>query len=134
MKNQDKIFDAVKMVREIRNRHYEQTKKMTEEEKKEFDRKRLESYNKHREAINLDDYDFSFLKKDEPTMAKKNKTVRPENPKGAGRKNKNATKVSIRLSNHLIHAINKICEQSNSSKTQIIEDSLKQNPNIAKFL
>jgi hypothetical protein len=56
-------FDAVKMVREIRNRHYEATKNMTPEEKRAFDRQRLEGYYKHLETINLDDYNFPFIHK-----------------------------------------------------------------------
>ena len=34
--------DAVEMVRAIRDRHYEETKHMTREEKREHDRKRYE--------------------------------------------------------------------------------------------
>lgn len=38
-----KTFDAVQMVREIRDRHYEQTKDMTPEERVAFYRKKAEA-------------------------------------------------------------------------------------------
>ena len=38
-----KTFDAVQMVREIRNRHYEQTKDMTTEERVVFYREKAEA-------------------------------------------------------------------------------------------
>ncbi|MDR2643055.1 MAG: hypothetical protein LBC74_09700 [Planctomycetaceae bacterium] len=56
-------FDAVKMVREIRNNYYKVTKNMTAEEKSKFDRKELENYYKHLETLNLDDYNFPFIRK-----------------------------------------------------------------------
>lgn len=40
MDRKKKTFDAVKMVREIRDRHYEQTKDMTKEERIAFYREK----------------------------------------------------------------------------------------------
>ncbi|MDR0610338.1 MAG: hypothetical protein LBG58_09535 [Planctomycetaceae bacterium] len=56
-------FDAVKMVREIRNRHYKITKNMTTEEKRNYDRQQIEEYKRYAETLNLDDYDFPFIHK-----------------------------------------------------------------------
>ena len=53
--------DAVAMVRAIRDRHYEETKHMTTEEKRAYDRKRYEEAKKQMAAVNPDDYDLSWL-------------------------------------------------------------------------
>lgn len=42
MNRKNKTFDAVKMMREIRNAHYEETKDMTTEERILFYRKKAE--------------------------------------------------------------------------------------------
>ena len=55
--------DAVEMVRAIRNRHYEATKNMTREEKREFDRKRSERFELLRKQVNPDLSRFPFLTK-----------------------------------------------------------------------
>ena len=55
--------DAVEMVREIRNRHYEETKYMTREEKKVYDQKDYDEF-KALMAAAKPDYDrFPFLRK-----------------------------------------------------------------------
>ena len=41
MNRKNKTFDAVKMMREIRNAHYEETKDMTTEERISFYRKKV---------------------------------------------------------------------------------------------
>jgi hypothetical protein len=56
-------FDAVKMVRKIRNRYYKITKNMTAEERTEYNRQQLEEYNRYAATLNPDDFDFSFLNK-----------------------------------------------------------------------
>lgn len=55
--------DAVKMVRAIRDKHYEETKNMTPEEIREYRRKKVESFNRLMEQVNPEDYDFPFLPK-----------------------------------------------------------------------
>ena len=45
MDRKKKTFDAVKMVREIRQAHYEQTKEMTTEERIEFYRRKAHKLN-----------------------------------------------------------------------------------------
>ena len=57
------IDDAVKMVRAIRDKHFEETKNMTREERLEYRRKKVEEFNELRKQVNPDDYDFSFLAK-----------------------------------------------------------------------
>ena len=61
--NNDLPNDAVEMVREIRNRHYQATKHMTREEKRAYDQKRVDNFDKLRKEVNIDDYDFSWLRK-----------------------------------------------------------------------
>jgi len=57
--------DAVEMVREIRNRHYEATKHMTREEKRTYDQREYEEAKNV--MANIDpsqcQYDFAWLKK-----------------------------------------------------------------------
>jgi Na+/H+-translocating membrane pyrophosphatase len=62
MKN-DLPKDAVEMVREIRNRNYEATKHMTREEKRDYMQKKVDSMKKRMKEVNLDDYDFSWLRR-----------------------------------------------------------------------
>ena len=59
--------DSVAMVRAIRDRHYEATKDMTAEEKREYDHQRLERARRKLAEVNPDDYDLSWLKS-EPLM------------------------------------------------------------------
>jgi hypothetical protein len=63
MRTDDLPTDSVEMVRAIRQRHYEETKGMTPEERFEHQRKKVEEYEQYRKTINPADYDFSFLKK-----------------------------------------------------------------------
>ena len=55
--------DAVAMVREIRNRHYEETKHMTREEKRAHDQQKVDNFKKLMKEVNPADYDFSWLHK-----------------------------------------------------------------------
>ena len=55
--------DAVEMVRAIRNRHYEETKSMTVEEKWAYDQKGIDDFKKLMKEVNPNDYDFSWLHK-----------------------------------------------------------------------
>jgi len=59
--------NVVEMVREIRNRHYEETKHMTYEEKRAHDSARMAKSVARFEAlmkeVNPDDYDFSWLRR-----------------------------------------------------------------------
>ena len=59
--------DAVEMVRAIRNRHYEETKYMTREDKRAHDSARMAKsvaeFKKLMKEVNLNDYDFSWLRK-----------------------------------------------------------------------
>ena len=57
--------DAVEMVREIRNRHYEATKNMTREEKWAYDQKEYEEAKKAMASVDTSqcNCDFSWLKK-----------------------------------------------------------------------
>jgi hypothetical protein len=58
-----KPFDGVEMVRAIRQKHYEETKGMSIEERREYYRKKTEAYEEYRKTLNPADYDFPFLKK-----------------------------------------------------------------------
>ena len=53
--------DSVEMVRAIRDLHYEETKNMTPDEKREYDRKQLEEARKTMSEVNPADYDLSWL-------------------------------------------------------------------------
>ena len=53
--------DAVELVRAIRNRHYEETKHMTREEKRAYDEKRYEESEKWFESIKPNPSRFPFL-------------------------------------------------------------------------
>ena len=53
--------DAVEMVRAIRNRHYEETKHMTREEKRAYEQKKVDNFKKLMKEVNPADYDFSWL-------------------------------------------------------------------------
>ena len=55
--------DAVAMVRAIRDRHYEETKDMTPEEKWEYDQRRLERGRQKLAATKPDPSRFPFLAK-----------------------------------------------------------------------
>lgn len=55
--------DAVEMVREIRNRHYEETKHMTVEERRAYDQKGIDDFKKLMKEVNPSDYDFSWLRR-----------------------------------------------------------------------
>lgn len=57
--------DPVKMVRAIRDKHYEETKDMTPEQRREYYRQKTESFDRRMEQVNPDDYDFPFLPKKE---------------------------------------------------------------------
>ena len=67
MMNNDLPHDAVERVREIRNRHYEETKSMTREEKQAYDRKRIDNsvaeFEKRMANIQPDYDRFPFLRK-----------------------------------------------------------------------
>ena len=54
--------DAVEMVREIRNRKYEETKHMTREEKWAYEQKGVDEFKKLMKEVNPSDYDFSWLR------------------------------------------------------------------------
>ena len=47
MDQEKKTFDAVKMVREIRDQHYEETKKMSAEERIAFYREKARKLHRH---------------------------------------------------------------------------------------
>lgn len=53
--------DPVKMVRAIRNKHYEETKNMTTEQRREYDRQKTESFDRRKGQVNPDDHEFPFL-------------------------------------------------------------------------
>ena len=53
--------DAVEMIREIRNRKYEETKHMTREEKWAYEQKGVDRMKKLMREVNPADYDFSWL-------------------------------------------------------------------------
>ena len=53
--------DGVAMVRAIRDKHYEETKNMTPDEKREHDRKRLEDARRIMKEVDPADFDLSFL-------------------------------------------------------------------------
>ncbi len=55
--------DPVRMIRAIRDRHYEETKNMTHDERWEYDRKKIESFDKRMRQVDPADYDFPFLAK-----------------------------------------------------------------------
>ena len=61
MKSDKLPFDAVERVREIRRRHYEATKHMTDEERWEYDKKRYEENKKRMATIKPDPSRFPFL-------------------------------------------------------------------------
>ena len=58
--------NVVAMVREVRNRHYEETKHMTVEEKRAFDSARMAKsvaeFKQLAKEVNPSDYDFSWLR------------------------------------------------------------------------
>ena len=54
--------DSVAMVRAIRDLHYEETKNMTPDEKREYDRKQVEKARQTMREVNPADYDFSWLR------------------------------------------------------------------------
>ena len=53
--------NVVEMVRAIRNQHYEETKHMTRDEKREHDRKRYEKAKAYMDTIKPDPSQFPFL-------------------------------------------------------------------------
>jgi len=53
--------DGVAMIRAIRDRFYEETKNMTPEEKREYERKQLADARQRMKEINPADFDLSFL-------------------------------------------------------------------------
>jgi hypothetical protein len=53
--------NVVEMVRAIRNQHYEETKHMTREEKREHDRKRYEKAKAYMATVKPDPSQFPFL-------------------------------------------------------------------------
>ena len=55
--------DAVEMIRAIRNRHNEETKSMTIEEKWTYDRKGIDEFKRLMQEVNPNDYDLSWLHK-----------------------------------------------------------------------
>ncbi|GHT18997.1 hypothetical protein FACS1894189_7470 [Planctomycetales bacterium] len=50
--NETKPFDGVEMVRAIRQRHYEETKDMSREERREHDRKKVAEFEQYRKMVN----------------------------------------------------------------------------------
>lgn len=61
MENDDLPVDAVERVHEIRRRHYEATKHMTPEEKREYDHQRYEKAKAYMATIKPDPSRFPFL-------------------------------------------------------------------------
>ncbi|MDR1270742.1 MAG: hypothetical protein LBK82_14595 [Planctomycetaceae bacterium] len=57
----NKNTDVLKMIRKIREKHYNETKNMSAQERAEYDRKKRESFEKHLTEINLSDYEFPFI-------------------------------------------------------------------------
>ena len=57
------LDDTVEMVRAIRNRHYEETKHMTCDEKRAYEQKKVDNFKKLMKGVNPADYDFSWLHK-----------------------------------------------------------------------
>ena len=55
--------DAVEMIREIRNRKYEERKHMTREEIWACERKSMDDLKRLAKEVNPDHYDFSWLRK-----------------------------------------------------------------------
>ena len=55
--------DAVKMVRAIRDKMYEETKNMTREEENEHHWGNLAAYDEFRKQVRLDQHEFPFLAK-----------------------------------------------------------------------
>jgi hypothetical protein len=63
MRTDDLPTDSVEMVRAIRQRHYEETKGMTLQERFEHQCKKVAEYELYRKTINPANYDFPFLKR-----------------------------------------------------------------------
>jgi hypothetical protein len=55
--------DSVEMVRAIRQKHYEETKGMSPQERYLRHCEVVKEYEKYCETVNLKDYDFDFLNK-----------------------------------------------------------------------
>ncbi len=55
--------DPVKMVRAIREKHYQETKDMTPEERREYRRKKAESFDRLMANVKPDPSRFPFLAK-----------------------------------------------------------------------
>ncbi len=55
--------DPVKMVRAIRDKHYEETKNMTREERDAYYQKKVMSFENRKKQVDPADYDFPFLSK-----------------------------------------------------------------------
>lgn len=61
--HETQISDPVERIRAIREKNYEATKNMTREERSEYYQKKVDAYEERRKQINLEDYDFPFLRK-----------------------------------------------------------------------
>jgi hypothetical protein len=55
--------NPLKMIWAIREKMYEETKYMTDDEESEYTRKKVESFHQRMNALNPADYDFPFLAK-----------------------------------------------------------------------
>ena len=53
--------DSVAMIREIREKIYEETQHLTLEEKKDYYERELKLFQQRSKQLNPDDYDLSFL-------------------------------------------------------------------------
>ena len=53
--------DSVAMIREIRDKIYEETQHLTLEEKKDYYERELKLFQQRSKQLNPDDYDLSFL-------------------------------------------------------------------------
>ena len=53
--------DSVAMIREIRDKIYEETQHLTLEEKKDYYERELKRFQQRSKQLNPDDYDLSFL-------------------------------------------------------------------------
>lgn len=54
--------NPVKMIWAIREKHYEETKNMTPDEKSEYTRSKVVLFRQLKQEVNPNDYDFPFLR------------------------------------------------------------------------
>jgi hypothetical protein len=57
--------DSIEMIRAIRRKHYEETKGMSPQERYLRHKKKVIEFEEYCKTINLNDYDFDFLKIEE---------------------------------------------------------------------